>query len=550
MDRSTEKHTWWTSGENIRWICAECGEGNNSYIYDLQCPSCNTRRDAVSIFWRPKENYRPLQDRQSVPRDEHVHLLEVNLSGIGYCPLGPKDSAVGAQERKALPTTSKSPKSLDSALNFDDIIHDVKNHLPYRGYGSLSGVTSPDLIPFGDFDPLALQADIQAVDTAEVPGLKSGQFQITDTSSSGHDVTPCVSSIAQSDSPAMSTDGEPEPSNSPISSPMPAPRDVMGLEWLLPLRNHPFFPEILQAWNDFIQHVTGHNDQETPQAPSTSAGSSFPRQSSSSTSSSHGKRKRSLGDNMDDNGPRSSKTRAQNQPPPELGEDRHFACHFRKLDVKTYHQCLRVSFKDMRTTTQHLRQKHENQVTPERLPKGLGRGQSERARWYLTWDKLFPGRDRPKSPYATTVEDVILQFVDSLRDNNSDFYVALQQRAVEFISGGNQVSTAVETLTPLSAVANGRSSSSRTGSINPSRPDVPASLSEETSMILPNTELSAPTQGTLEGLSPPPDTSPHLWPLDEILEADYLLPEYLENEYSFAANGEMTGNPPDPPHES
>ncbi|RYP72750.1 hypothetical protein DL769_004366 [Monosporascus sp. CRB-8-3] len=362
------------------------------------------------------------------------------------------------------------------------------------------------------------------------------------TSSSGHDATPCVSSIVQSDSPTMNTDGETEPSTSPISSPMPAPRDVTSLEWLLPLRNHPFFPEILQAWNNFIQRATGHSDQETPQAPSASAGSSFPSQSSSSTSSSQGKRKRSLGDNIDDNEPRSSKTRAQYQPPPERGDDRHFACHFLKLDVKTYRQCFGVSFKDMRTTTQHLRQKHGNQVTPERLPKGLGRGATERARWYLTWDTLFPGRNQPESPYASVVWDVLQQFVDFVRVNNPESCADVEQYVVEYISDGNQVSTAMETVTPVSAASDGRSSSSPTGSNDPSRPDVPASVSEETSMVLSNTELSTPMQGTLEGLSSPLGTSLPPLALDE-----YLLSEYLEDEYSLTTNGQVISNPSDSP---
>ncbi|RYP30550.1 hypothetical protein DL766_004822 [Monosporascus sp. MC13-8B] len=499
---------------------AECGHGNNSYIYDPYCPSCNTRQYTSSSFWSRKDNARLLYDGPPVPQEE----------------------------RKALPTASDSPKPPDSALKFDDILYDVNSHLSDSGYGSLGRETSLDSpeLP-GDFDLLALLGDGQAVDAAEVSGPKSGQFQITDTSSSGHDVTPCVSSIIQSDSPAMSTDGEPEPPTSPISPPVPAPRDVTGLEWLLPLRNHPFFPEILQAWNNFIQHVTGSGDQETPRAPSASVEPSFPSQSSSSTSSSQGKRKRSLGDDIDDNGLRPSKTRAQHRPPPGPGEDRHFACHFLKLDVKTYHQCLGVSFKDMRTTTQHLRQKHGTQVTPQRLPKGLGRGESERVRWYLAWDRLFPGHGRPKSPYATIVEDVILQFVDFLRDNNPEFFAVVQQRAAEFISGGNQASMAVETVTPVSVVADGRSSSSPTGSNEASRPDVPTSLPEETSMTLSNTELSTPARGTSEGLSPPLDTSLPLFMLDGVLEPEYSLPEFLENEYSFTANGEMASNPPDSP---
>ncbi|RYP36050.1 hypothetical protein DL767_003522 [Monosporascus sp. MG133] len=547
MGCSTKKDIRWTT-EDIRWTCAECGHGNNSYIYDPYCPSCNTPQNDSSSFWSRKEICRPLRDQTLVPRDQQVRLPEESVSGIGYCPLGSKDAVVGAQERKALPTTSDSFKPLGPTLNFDDILYNVNSHLSDSGYSSLGGETSLEFLKlFEDFDSLAFRADGQPIATAEVPGSKSGQSQITDTSSSGHDVTPCISSIVQSDCPTTSTDEETEPSTSPISSPMPALRDVLGLEWLLPLRSHPFFPEILQAWNTFIQHVTGHGDQETPQTPSASAGSSFPRQSFSSTSSSQGSRKRSLDDNVDDNGSRSSKTRAQHRPPPEPVENTHFACHFLKLDVKTYHNCLGVSFKDMRTTTQHLRQKHGNQVTLERLPKGLGRGERERDRWYLTWDKLFPGRDRPNSPYATIVEDVIQQFVDSLGDNNSEFYTAVAQRAAEFISGGNQASTAIETATPVSVMADGRSSSSPTGSNEASRPDVPASLPEETSMILSHAELRMPTRGTLEGSLPLLDTSLPLPTLDEILELEYLLPEFLENEYSVTTNGETTSNPPDSP---
>ncbi|RYP91661.1 hypothetical protein DL770_002186 [Monosporascus sp. CRB-9-2] len=459
MGSSTEKDTRRTK-EDIRWNCAECRHGNNSYIYDLHCPSCNTHRDASCTFW--------------------IETIEI--------------------------------------LKF-----------------------------LGDFDPPALRADGQPVDTAEVPGSKSGQFQITDTSSSGHDVTPCVSSVVQSGSPTMSTDGETEASTSPISSSMPAPRDIMGLEWLLPLRNHPFFPEILQAWNNFILHATGRSDQETPQAPSASAGSSFPSQSFSSTSSSQGNRKRSLGDNIDDNGPRSSKTRARHRSPPEQGEDEHFACHFFKLDAKTYHHCFGVSFKDVRSTTQHLRQKHKIPDTPEWLPRGLGRGKPEHVRWYLTWDRLFPGHAQPESPYNTPVEDMLRQFVDFLKDNNSEFYPAVEQCAAEFISGGNQASTAVETVTPVSVVADGRSSSSPTGSNEASRPDVPGSMPEETSMILSNTELSTPMRGTLEGLFPPLDTSLPLLTQNETFELEYLLPEFRENEYSVTTNDETTNNPPDSP---
>ncbi|RYP49533.1 hypothetical protein DL768_004799 [Monosporascus sp. mg162] len=547
MDWSTEKDRRWTN-EDIRWTCAECGHDNNSYIYDLHCPSCNTRRDASSSFWTREENYRPLHNQTPVSQDKRVCLPEESLSGIGYCPLGSKDTVVGAQERKGLPTTSDSPTPLDSTLNFDNILYDVNSYLSDSSYSPLGGETSLEFLKlFVDFEPLALQADEQGVNTAEVPGSKSGQFQITEASSSGHDATPCVSSVVQSDSPTISTDGEAEASNSPISSPMPAPRDVMGLEWLLPLRNHPSFPEILEAWNGFIKNVTGHDDQDTPRAPSASAGSSFPSQSFPSTSSNQCNRKRPLGDDVDDKGPGSSKTRAQHRPPPEPGKDGHFACHFLKLDVKTYPQCLSVSFKDMRTTTQHLRQKHENQVTPERLPKGLGRGESECDRWYLTWDKLFPGGDRPKSPYASPVEDVMLQFVDYVRGNNPEFYAVVRQCAAEFISGGNQGSTAVEMVTPLSVVADGRSSSSPTGSNEASRPDIPASLSEETSMIFSHTELSTPTLGTLEGLFPPLDTSLPLLTRDGIFELEYLLPEFLGNEYSVATNDETTTNPPDSP---
>ncbi|RYP75348.1 hypothetical protein DL771_002444 [Monosporascus sp. 5C6A] len=549
MGGSTKKDRRWTK-EDIRWTCAECGHGNNSYIYDLHCPSCDTLQHTLSSFWSCKENYRPLHHRNPVSRvvsrDKQVRLPEENLSGLGYCPYGSKDTVVGAREGNALPATSDSPKPLDSTLNFDHILYDVNNHGSDSGYSSLGGETSLEFLNFfGDFGRLALRADGQAVDTAEVPGSKSGQFQITETSSSGRDVTPCVSSVVQSDTPTKSTDGETEPATSPISSPIPAPRDVTGLQWLLPLRNHPFFPEILQAWNNFIQHVTGHSDQESLQAPSASAGSSFQSQSFSSTSSSQGKRKRSLGDSTDDNGPRSSKTRSQHRPPPEREEDRHFACHFLKLDVKTYHQCLGVSFKDMRTTTQHLRQKHESQTTPDKLPNGVGRGKSERDRWYLTWDKLFPGRSWPKSPYASAVEDVIRQFVDSLRDSNPEFFPAVRQRADEFITGGNQASTALETVTPVSVVADGRSSSSPTGSNEASGPDIPASLREETSVTLFNTELSTPTQSTLEGSLPPLDESLPLLTLNENFELEYVQPEYPENDYSFTINSEMTSNPSD-----
>lgn len=302
------------------------------------------------------------------------------------------------------------------------------------------------------------------------------------------------------------------PSTPPTISP---PTGIITNEWLLPLRNHPSFPELLQAWNNFVQRVTGHGNQEAshipPSLPSSSADSSF--QSQGSSSSNQNKRKRASSGDDDDHEPRSSKERVRVVPGSGEENEKKFACHFLKLDVTIYgHEeggCLYSGFKDIRTTRQHLKTNHG--VTPETIPLRFGQGKSERAKWYLYWEKLFPGQSPPKSPYAAGLGDVISQFITRVRESHPELHdtiTDLERLATNWTSPSNEAHIAVQTITPASVVTDAHSSSTPIRLDRTPIPNVTTPHSENITTPYLNVERNVSAQVAIRALSIPAEMPP------------------------------------------
>lgn len=262
--------------------------------------------------------------------------------------------------------------------------------------------------------------------------------------------------------------------------------ELINNEWLLPLQNHPSFPEILQAWNDFVQQFITYGNQEVSQAPSSSIDSSL--QSESSTSPNQGKRKRVRDDDGNGELP-SSKVQVQEKPVPGVEDEKHFACHFLKLDVKLYWHCNLSRFKDVRTATQHLRKTHK--VPTRTLPKWVGQGESEHTKWYLIWDKIFPGESPPKSPYTIGPEEVLASFINHLRSfpEVPDFVDDVEQHSFNWLSPRNLATTAIQIVTPSSVVSEGHSSSTFVNFDTISRQNVTAVTLE--GATIPFTDIEA-----------------------------------------------------------
>ena len=296
----------------------------------------------------------------------------------------------------------------------------------------------------------------------------------------------------------IKVDEDGEPSTASTTSAISHGIEITSNEWLLPMRNHPSFPEILQCWNEFVRQVASHGNREASKAPSSSTDLSSQRQGFSS--SNHSKRKRATDEGVDDE-LRPTKQQVRKSSRPGSEEEKRFACHYFKLDENMYSQCFLSKFKDVRTATQHLHNKHH--VTQDTLPNRLGRGKSEHDQWYLVWETLFPGKRRPKSPYANGREDIVFAFVDYLRVSEPRIHPLVNdvlRHAITFLAPRSEATTTIQVATstiqmatPISGVADEHPPVSPGDLDITPRPNAMTSPSERGTAMSSTTRSSSPT---------------------------------------------------------
>ncbi|KAI0126102.1 hypothetical protein BJ170DRAFT_734866 [Xylariales sp. AK1849] len=212
-------------------------------------------------------------------------------------------------------------------------------------------------------------------------------------------------------------------------------------EWLSALSSNPYYPAIIQAWNDFWQKAPVEQDGSSPHQPPRSsldyAGDHEPH---------HGSNKRKLNpnDEEDSKDTRKAKATKAGQSTVNIDEDSLLACHFHKMNPRLHLSCIHKTFKNISALNQHLHNDHRlgrhhckdcwesfvddhvlelhiegsnckptGGVPVDRLGKVPKTRETQHYKWYWIWRQLFPNFPEPKTPYADELQ-VVDQFVQFL----------------------------------------------------------------------------------------------------------------------------------------